>query len=229
MSCSYLIDAQDLQKKYGKTVIFNDLSFGIGVGETVGLFGESGCGKTTMGRILVRMEKPNSGRVLFKGEDIIDMKQKEFKKVRTKIQMVFQNPETSLDPRIRLFDCIAEPLRVHERFSANREKAKVMEMIDMVGLRDIHLCRYPHQLSGGEIQRAVLARVFSLEPDFIVADEPTSMLDVSTQAQILRLMMDLQEKKNVSYLLISHDMDVLKAVCDRILKLEGGALSEIRQ
>lgn len=223
-----LIEAKGLSKYYGKVKVFDRVSFELRPGETLGLFGESGGGKTTLGRIAVRLEKPTGGQLLYRGQDIYAMRGREFGKLRTKLQMVFQNPETSIDPRERLFGCIAEPLIVQKKLDRGEIEDEVARLTEMVGLRDIHLKRYAHQLSGGEIQRAVLARVFALRPELVVADEATSMLDVSTQAQVLRLMRKMQEETGVSYLMISHDEDVLEATCDRILKLKDGDLTEVR-
>ncbi|MDW5563456.1 MAG: dipeptide/oligopeptide/nickel ABC transporter ATP-binding protein [Methanomassiliicoccus sp.] len=224
---STMMEVTDLSKYYGKVKIFENINFTISAHETLGLYGDSGGGKTTVGRMLVKLDRPTSGQILYKGHDINEMGRREFRRYRSKLQMIFQNPETSIDPRSKLYDCVAEPLIIQKKGDKEEIRKEVSRLVEMVGLRDIHLQRYPHQLSGGEIQRAVLARVIALRPELIVADEATSMLDVSTQAQVLRLMQKIQEETGVSYLMISHDEDVLKATCDRILKFQNGSLKEV--
>jgi len=222
-----LIEVDGLTKRYGSLKVLDDASFSVNAGETLGLFGTSGSGKTTIGKCLMLLEKPDSGTILFDGRDLLKMNKKEIGLVRTKLQMIFQHPETSLNPKMRTMESISEPLVVHKNLSREEILSETERLMGQVGLRPEHLERYPHQLSGGEIQRAVLARIISLEPFFVVADEPTSMLDASVQAQILRLMMRLQEDTGLSYLFISHDLDVLKAVSDRIAYIENGSIKKI--
>lgn len=226
---SPLIDVQSLSKQYGWLSVLNKASFSIDEGETLGLFGMSGSGKTTIGRCMMLLERPDSGRIIFQGSDILKMNKNEIFRIRPRLQMIFQHPETSLNPRMKVQESIAEPLLIHNSLSRSEIKSEVEQLINQVGLRPEHLERYPQQLSGGEIQRAVLARIISLNPSFVVADEPTSMLDASVQAQILRLMMKIQEDTGLAYLFISHDMDVLKAVSDRIAHIENGSIKKIEE
>lgn len=205
-----------------------DVSFKLKEGETLGLLGESGSGKSTLGRLILRLIEPSGGRIYFDGTEITSLKNKEFIKFRPRIQMIFQHPEAALNPRMRLYDCMAEPLRIH-RISGTRsgEKAKIKELLDTVNLSEELLNRYPNQLSGGQIQRAAIARVLALEPKFIVADEPTSMLDFSVQAQILNLMKRLQKERGISYLFISHEPHVVAHMADKIGVMRKGKLVEI--
>lgn len=220
---------------FGETEVLKNVNFSVAAGETLGLFGKSGSGKTTLGRCIVGLEKPSAGEILIyekntrSRKNTLTMNRGEFRKLRPKIQMIFQHPETSLDPRMKVFESLIEPLRLH----TNLEKAELIKkgekLAGLTGLLPELLARYPNQLSGGEIQRVVLARIMSLSPDFVVADEPTSMLDASVQAQILRLMQKIQRETGVSYLLISHDLEVLKTVCNRIAYLENGTISSIEK
>jgi peptide/nickel transport system ATP-binding protein len=211
-----------LSKSYGHGDIFSGISFTVERGRTVGLFGQSGSGKSTLGRCIMCLEKPSSGRVTMQGMDLSRMRSTRLRELRQSFQMIFQHPEVSLNPRMTLAESVAEPLVVHRKLSPGDALARIRPLISRVGLRDEHLARYPHQLSGGEVQRAVLARIFSLWPKLVVADEPTSMLDVSVQAQVLRLMQDLQRETGVSYVFISHDPDVMCAMCDQVLWIEKG-------
>ena len=222
-----LLSVTGLRKGYDGAEVLKGVDLDIARGETLGLFGRSGSGKSTIGRCITKLEKPSAGEILFNGRDILKMKHREFAPVRPKIQMIFQHPETSLDPRMTAYQSIIEPMLVQKQVKKVDLTGEVTRLIDLVGLHDEHLVRFPGQLSGGEIQRIVLARILSLRPEFIVADEPTSMLDVSVQAQILRLMQKVQDETGVSYLLISHDIEVLRAVCDRIAYLENGIIKKI--
>jgi peptide/nickel transport system ATP-binding protein len=224
-----LIDVRGLCKDYSRLHVLHDVNFSLKENETLGLFGISGSGKTTIGRCLVLLERPDDGEILFDGRDILKMKRSEISRIRPKMQMIFQHPETSLNPKMKALESIAEPLVIHRNLGRGEINSEVKRLMLQVGLRPEHLERYPHQLSGGEIQRAILARIISLEPKLIVADEPTSMLDASVQAQILRLMMRLQSETGVAYLFISHDLDVLRAVCDRIAFIEHGSISSIEE
>ncbi|KKG16221.1 peptide ABC transporter ATP-binding protein [Methanosarcina sp. 2.H.T.1A.6] len=222
-----VLTVNELAMKFGTSEVFKNISFSVARGETLGLFGKSGSGKTTIGRCIVGLEKPTGGKILVHGEDILSMGKKEFRKLRPKIQMIFQHPETSLDPRMKAFENLIEPLKIHSGLKQDSLLKRGEELAELTGLRPEHLVRYPGHLSGGEIQRIVLARIMALSPDFIVADEPTSMLDVSVQAQILRLMQKLQRETGVSYLLISHNLEVLRKVCHRIAYLENGTITSI--
>ncbi|MDN5364994.1 MAG: peptide/nickel transport system ATP-binding protein, partial [Thermacetogenium sp.] len=187
------------------------VSFTISSGETLGLVGESGCGKSTLARVVLGLIPPSGGRIFFHGQEITEARAAELKKVRRKMQIIFQHPESALNPRMKIYDSLVEPMRIHRLVNNRREeKKKAEELIELVGLHKEHLDRYPHELSGGQIQRVVLARILSLQPEFIVADEPTSMLDVSVQAQVLNLFKEIQKKFNISYLFISHDLEVVR-------------------
>lgn len=224
---SLLLNVTGLSKDYGHTPVFSDISFQIFQGETVGLYGQSGSGKSTLGRCITRLEKPSHGLVQFRGENINLLGKRALRSVRPKIQMIFQHPETSLNPRMRVIDSLIEPVRSVKKCSVEEAMRVLRPLIQEVGIRHDQLLRYPHQLSGGEIQRAVIAKVFSLEPVLIIADEATSMLDVSVQAQVIHLMRKLQEETGVAYLMISHDLELLDKVCTRILRMHEGRLKDV--
>lgn len=211
-----------LSKSYGHGNIFSGISFVVEKGATLGLFGQSGSGKSTLGRCIVHLEQPTSGVVTILESDLFSLGSKKLRSLRPSFQMIFQHPEISLNPRMTLAESVAEPLMVHKGLSLDGALDDCRFLISRVGLRDEHLARYPHQLSGGEVQRAVLARIFSLKPKLVVADEPTSMLDVSVQAQVLGLMKDLQKDTGVSYVFITHDPDVMSVMCDSMLWLDKG-------
>ncbi|PKG32383.1 dipeptide/oligopeptide/nickel ABC transporter ATP-binding protein [Methanoregula sp.] len=219
---SPVLQLTGLSKSYGHGDIFSGISFEVGSGKTIGLFGQSGSGKTTLGRCIMRIEEPSSGHILMQGQDLARMRPGKLRELRPSFQMIFQHPEVSLNPRMTLADSVAEPLMVHRGIGMEEALREIAPLIRRVGLRDEHLARYPHQLSGGEVQRAVLSRIFSLKPKIVVADEPTSMLDVSVQAQVLRLMQDLQKETGVSYVFISHDPDVMSVMCEETLWIEKG-------
>ena len=220
-----LIGVQDLNKHYASGLInkqyaraVDGVSFHIERGETLGLVGESGCGKTTVGRLLLRLIEPTSGNIVFDGTDVTRLNRKEMRELHPRMQMIFQDPESSLNPRMRIGESIAEPFRLglRGRISRSETRDRVLELVDVVGLNPEHVNRFPHQLSGGQNQRVVLARILAIKPEFIVADEPTASLDVSVQAQILRLIMDLKNEFGLTMLFISHDMDVIRHMSDRI-------------
>lgn len=185
--------------------------------ETFALVGESGCGKTTLGRLLLRLVEPTAGEVLFKGKNIFDLGQKEMRLLRRDMQIIFQDPYASLDPRMRIRDIIAEPLRTHRQGQTEREmEARVRELLSIVGLGSDDLPKFPHQFSGGQRQRIGIARALALQPQFIVCDEAVSALDVSIQAQILNLLQDLQERFRLTLLFITHDLSVVRHMADRV-------------
>ncbi|WP_160669885.1 ABC transporter ATP-binding protein [Clostridium sp. C8-1-8] len=205
----------------------DDVSFTIGKGEAFGLVGESGSGKTTIGKTILRMNDKTDGKVLFDGLDIHKLSKKELQKLRPKMQYIFQDPYSSLDPRMRIGDAIGEPLLQHGLATEENVREKVEEVLVLCGLAPYHIDRFPHEFSGGQRQRIVIARAMALQPDFIVADEPVSALDVSIQAQIINLFSDLKEKRGLSYLFISHDLSVVEHLCSRIAIMYLGNIVEL--
>lgn len=226
-----LLSVENL-KKYYYSGVFNKkeikavdgVDLEIKSGRTLGLVGGSGCGKTTVARTILRLVEPTDGSIVFDGRDITKLRGREMKNLGREMQIIFQNPETSLNPRMKIYDAILEPLRIHKLCSADEENEKIHQLIEIVNLNKELLFRYPHELSGGQLQRVVIARILSLNPKFIVADEATSMLDPLVQAQILNLMKDLQEKLGISYLFISHDMDVVEWMSDEIAVMDKGKI-----
>ncbi len=194
----------------------DDVSFTIRRGETFGLVGESGCGKSTLGRSILRLERPQSGQILFEGEDLVTLSHKRLKRVRRDIQAIFQDPFGSLDPRMTVRQIIAEGLIVQGVLSRDERDARIEQLIDVVGLRREHLGRYPHEFSGGQRQRIGIARALALRPKFVLADEPVSALDVSVQSQVLNLLADLQREFGLTYLFIAHDLSVVEYISDRV-------------
>lgn len=205
----------------------DSVSLSISPGETVGLVGESGCGKSTFGRCLVRLYEISSGSLHFNGEDISRKSMRDMRPLRKELQMVFQDPYASLNPRRRVRDLIAEPLRVHTALSAAAVDQRIAELLDLVGLHPDHAMRFPHEFSGGQRQRIGIARAIALEPKLIVLDEPVSALDVSVQAQIVNLLADLQERLNLTYVFIAHDLSVVRQVSTRIAVMYLGSIVEL--
>lgn len=216
-----------LGKVLSYTKAVNDVSFEIYKGETLGLVGESGCGKTTLGRALLALIEPTDGKIFFKGKNIAKAASFELRALRKDMQIIFQDPYSSLNPRKKIGDAIAEPLKVHNLFASDRQrKEKVIELLEKVNLSPLHYNRYPHEFSGGQRQRIVIARALALKPSFVVCDESVSALDVSVQAQVLNLLNDLKKEFEFTALFISHDLSVIRYISDRIMVMNKGIIEE---
>ena len=228
-----LLQIKDLKKHFqmgrGATLKAVDgISLDITKGETVGLVGESGCGKTTAGRVLVTLYEPSGGEVIFAGKDVHGAQGVEGRVLNRKMQMIFQDPQASLNPRMMVSDIVAEGLDIHGLVDSKKERLdRVHELLEVVGLNKEHANRYPHEFSGGQRQRIGVARALAVDPEFIVADEPVSALDVSIQAQVINLMRQLQEERGLTYLFISHDLSVVKYISDRVGVMYLGQLVEL--
>ena len=216
-----------LKKEQSVVKAVNDVSFSIREGETFGIVGESGCGKSTLGRSIIRLIEPTEGEVLYQGRDIRKMSAEEMRKLRQEIQIIFQDPYASLNPKMTVRELIQAPLDVFSNDSAAEKLEKVKDIMKKVGLQEEYLGKYPHEFSGGQRQRIVIARALILNPKFVFCDEPVSALDVSVRAQVLNLMKNIQKERNLTYLFISHDLSVVRFLCDRIAVMYLGQVVEI--
>lgn len=229
-----LLSVEGLCKRY-KSGVFgtrivdavNNVSFGINKGEIFGLIGESGCGKTSVTKMILGLLKPTGGRILFEGRDITNLNQKQWHTLRKDIQVVFQHPQMTFNPRKDIYFACAEPVRLYELNKNMTEEDLVKHMLKRVGIPFDQMKKFPHEISGGQAQRISIARALSLNPKLLICDEPTSMLDVSVQAQILRLIKDANEKYGVSMLFISHDLEVIQSMCSRVAVMEKGRIVEM--
>jgi oligopeptide transport system ATP-binding protein len=233
-----LLEIRNLKKHFpvgtglfsrGKGVVkaVDGVSLTVNEGETLGLVGESGCGKSTLGRAILRLIEPTSGEVVFHGKNLLALSQRELRDIRREMQIIFQDPYASLNPRMRVGDIIGEGLEIHKLAKGHAKRDRVMELLHQVGLREDHYPRYPHEFSGGQRQRIGIARALAVSPKFIVCDEPVSSLDVSIQAQIINLLQELQEKMHLTYLFISHDLRVVEHISHRVAIMYLGKVVEI--
>jgi oligopeptide/dipeptide ABC transporter ATP-binding protein len=218
-----------LGKKQDYVYAVDDVSFDVTRGETLGLVGESGCGKSTVGRAIMRLYEPTAGDVLYNGQNLLDMQDEELRKIRKNMSMIFQDPYSSLNPRLQVMDIVAEPLRTHTDMTGPELHDAVLTLLGHVGLGQEHLMRYPHEFSGGQRQRIAIARALALNPSFIILDEPTSALDVSVQAQVLNLLVDLQDELRLTYLFISHNLAVVEHISHHVAIMYLGKIVEMGQ
>ncbi len=225
-----LVSLDRVTKHFGPVRAVEEVSLQIEKGETVGLVGESGCGKSTLGRTVLRLYEPTAGTISFDGKDLTRLSQRALRPLRRNMQMIFQDPYASLNPRMSVGEAIAEPLEIHHLANTRAERdARVQELLERVGLRGDAAKRYPHEFSGGQRQRIGIARALACKPQFIVCDEPISALDVSIQAQIVNLLEDLQAANSLTYLFISHDLKIVQHICDRVAVMYLGRIVELAE
>jgi oligopeptide transport system ATP-binding protein len=215
------------QRKVADVKAVDDVSFTVKRGETLGLVGESGCGKSTTGKAILQLNRPTAGKINFEGVDLTKIKGRELRRFRRRMQMIFQDPYASLNPRMSVGSIISEPLTIHKLASGREKKERVQQLLQTVGLNPYFANRYPHEFSGGQRQRIGIARALAVEPDFIVCDEPVSALDVSIQAQIINLLQDLQDQFGLTYLFIAHDLSVVRHISDRVAVMYLGHIMEL--
>jgi len=218
-----------LQRQVGAIKAVDGVSFNIKKGETLGLVGESGCGKSTTGRAILQLYRPTGGSVIFHGTDLTKLKGEDMRRMRRKVQMIFQDPYASLNPRMTVGDIIGEPIKVHGLRQGKEVRVRVQELLQLVGLNPYFINRYPHEFSGGQRQRIGVARALAVEPEFVVCDEPVSALDVSIQAQIINLLEDLQDRLGLTYLFIAHGLAVVKHISDRVAVMYLGKIVELAE
>lgn len=224
MSSKNLFVVKNLEKKFGRVKALQDISFEIHEGETLGVVGESGCGKSTLGKTVLQLYKPNSGEIYYQGKNVLNFSKEELKNWRQKVQFIFQDPYSSLNPRMSVKKIIEEPLRVH---NIAIDEKRIDELLDLVNLSPSFKRRYPHEFSGGQRQRIGIARALAINPEFIVCDEPISALDVSIQAQIINLLKKLQTEMNLTYLFIAHDLSLVKYLSKRVMVMYLGHIVEL--
>lgn len=228
-----LIQVRNLSKHFqiGENVLkaVDNISFEINQGETLGIVGESGCGKSTAGRTMLRLYEPTSGEVLVEGKNIFELNTHDMKEMRRKIQMIFQDPYASLNPRMTVADIIGEALDIHGLATGQRRKERIQELLSLVSLNPEHINRFPHEFSGGQRQRIGIARALAVEPKFVICDEPISALDVSVQAQVVNLLQQLQEKMGLTYMFIAHDLSMVKYISDRVAVMYLGRIIELAE
>jgi peptide/nickel transport system ATP-binding protein len=228
MPMDVLVEARRLVKEYGAGHrVVDDVSFAIGRGETLGLVGESGSGKSTVARILLRLAEPTAGEVRYEGSNLLAASSQEMRGMRRRMQIVFQDPYSALNPRMRVQEILAEPFAIHNEKPVGGLAARLAEMLRTVGMEESALERFPHEFSGGQRQRINIARALALRPDFVVLDEPVSALDVSVGAQVVNLLRELQQEYGLTYLFISHSMPLVRYLCDRVAVMRRGRLVEL--